>query len=79
MIMGHNLSLKIAWTELKCASISIKSIFFSFGPMEISMSHGNFPVPWKIPWPMEISMLALNAGPWNFPWVRAPYVSLDSQ
>ena len=34
-------------------------------PMEISMAHGNFHPPWKIPWPMEISMLGLMSG-----WTR---------
>ena len=38
MIMGYNLSLKIAWTGLKYVFLSVKRIFFLFGP-------------WKFPWP----------------------------
>ena len=75
MIMGHNLSLKITWTGLKYAAfLSIKRIIFLLGPWKFP-----WPTPWKIPWPMEISMPTLNGRPWNFPWGKDPYVSLDSR
>ena len=45
--------------QRKSAPMEISISHGNFQDLEISMAHGNFHPPWKIPWAMEISMLAL--------------------
>ena len=54
--------------QRKSAPMEISISHGNFQDLEISMAHGNFHPPWKIPWPMEISMLALISA-----WTRGEY------
>ena len=55
----------------KAAPMEISMGHGNFQVLEISMAHGNFHPPWKIPWPMEISMLGLMSG-----WTRGAHTHI---
>ena len=61
---GNFQVLEISMAVILAFSMETSMAHGKFQVLEISRAHGNFHGPWKIPWPMEISMGGLIS-PWT--------------